>query len=309
MRTYLKLAMITALALGAAPSYADQQCPLTRLASLDMGTDPAGGVNIPAIVNGRAESLLVDTGGIASMLTESTVQNLYLKKEPISRRVIVFMPGARITELVHASTVQLENMKAADVVFFVMPEDRMSSEENGTLAPDFMANYDVEFDFAKGKFNLFSPQHCQGQVVYWTHEPYAQIPITVDRMGHIVTSIVLDGKPIDAMIDTGSSRSLAGYESTRDLYNWNDKTSNISVVSKRSDGTPATYHFPFKTLTLSGITVNNPDILLWSQVSPGDYRIGSPKMQFVLGINVLRQLHVYISYKEKMIYATSAEAH
>jgi predicted aspartyl protease len=290
-------------------AFADPNCQLTRYASLDMGTDPAGGVYVPVAINGHSENLLVDTGGLLSMLTQSTVQNLSLATEPISSRMIVYLPGARITKFVHADTIQLGNMKADHIVFFLMPDGRLPSEEGGTLAPDFMANYDVEFDFANAKFNLFSPQHCPGQVVYWTHQPYAQIPFQIDREGHIVAAIQLDGKSIDATIDTGTSRSIMGFESAYDLFGWDDKTAGLTVFSKRSNGTPASYRFPFKSLSMSGVSVNNPDILLVRLLSSGDFRVRPPKRPFLLGMGILRQLHVYISYKEKTIYVTPAEAH
>lgn len=311
MRKFLLLVILSAtvLAGGAARSSADQKCPLTQYASLDMGTDATGGVYVPVAVNGHSENLLIDTGGIASMLTDSTVNTLSLAREPLSGRVLVFMIGARIIQLVHADTVQLGSMVAHHVGFLVMPDGWMPSEEEGTLAPDVMGNYDVELDFAKAKFNLFSPQHCPGQVVYWTHEPYAQIPVNIDSMGQVLTTVQLDGKSIEAGIDTGTSRSIVGFEAARDIFGWDDKTAGLTVVSKRADGTPASYRFPFKTLTLSGVTVNNPDILILRQERSGDSRIESPKIRFLIGMGVLRQLHLYISYKEKSIYVTGANAH
>jgi predicted aspartyl protease len=295
---------------GAASSvFADEKCQLTQYASLAMGTDSFGDAYVPVTINGRDLNLLVDTGGLLSMLTQATVQNLSLTTEPISSRMIVYMPGARITRFVHTDTIQLGTMKADHIVFFLMPDGRMPSEEGGTLAPDFMANYDVEFDFAKTKFNLYSQQHCPGQVVYWTHQPYAAIPFQTDRAGHIVATIQLDGKSIDATIDTGTSQSAMGFESARDLFDWDGKTADLSVLSKRSDGSPATYHFPFKSLSLSGVTVNNPAITLLRLERSGDFRVRAPKMPFLLGMSVLRHLHLYIACKEKIIYATPAEAY
>jgi hypothetical protein len=66
--------------------------------------------------------------------------------------------------------------------------------------------------------------------------------------------------------------------------------------------------YSFKTLTLQDVTVNNPDIILVpndkSQVM-GGYR----QTNLILGMGILRQLHLYIAYKEHTIYATAASAH
>lgn len=304
--------LVTALVAGSnwgVQSFADEKCPLQQYASLNLGTDPSGGVYVPAGVNGRSENLIVDTGGMVSMLTESTVNELALSREPINSHMFVFMPGARITEITQADSVQLGTMKAGRVHFLILPDRLVTGEVQGTLAPDFLANYDVELDFVNAKFNLFSQDHCPGQVVYWTHEPFAQIPFQMDRMGHMVTTVQLDEKSIDAIIDTGASQSIMGFEAAKSEFGWDDKTPDLKVGAKRPDGTPANYRFPFKTLTLAGLTVNNPDILLVRQLQSDDFRIGSPKMRFLIGMSVLRQLHMYIAYKERVLYVTGANAH
>jgi hypothetical protein len=63
------------------------------------------------------------------------------------------------------------------------------------------------------------------------------------------------------------------------------------------------YRFPFDTLSFEGVTVQNPDI----DIIPGE-TYGKLNPQLIIGINVLRQLRVYIAYKEQTLYLTSAEA-
>ena len=291
------------------PVTAQQNCQLTQYASLDLGTDEGNRAYIPVGINGVTENLLVDTGGVASVLTESTVLALRLPYEFLSGGRMVIMPRTAITRVAHGGTVQLGNMRAAHVAFLVMPDHLLPAGEAGILGPDVMGNYDVELDFANAKFKLFSPDHCPGNVVYWTHEPYAQIPFQMDAQGHISTTVQLDGKSIQAILDTGSSRSTMGFESASGVFGWDNKTADMTVTSRRRDGSPQTYHFPFKTLALSGVTVNNPDIVLVRQLSSDDFRIRSPKLTFLIGMNILRQLHLYISYRERNLYVTAAGAH
>ncbi len=39
----------------------------------------------------------------------------------------------------------------------------------GVIGTDLLGKFDVDLDIAHKKLNLFSPDHCKGQVVYWTH--------------------------------------------------------------------------------------------------------------------------------------------
>ena len=60
------------------------------------------------------------------------------------------------------------------------------------------------------------------------------------------------------------------------------------------------YRYPFKSLTFGGVAIDNPDIVLVPDAQsrfPGGHR-------FVLGMNILRRLHLYIAYREKKLYVT-----
>jgi predicted aspartyl protease len=298
-------AMLLAATVGAP---AGPNCALREYASLDLGTDPNGGVYVTAIVNGHPEELLVDTAGVASMLTRTTITQLALNTEPLQDRYVVIENGGQtIDEMALADQVQLGTLSASHVHFLVIPDNRLTGDETGILAPDMLINYDVELDFAKGKLNLFFPEHCPEQVVYWTRHPYAQVSFQMNHDGHILIPAELDGKSIQGVIDTSASRSHMNFESAQELFGWNDKTTELKVTDRRKDGSPSKYEYPFHQLTFIGVGILNPDIVLKSVETPGEHRIGAPPPILDLGMDVLRQLHIYIAYREKNLYFTSAD--
>lgn len=292
---------------GISAASADDKCQLRRYASIDLGTDETGGVYVPMAIAGHDENLLVDTGGFVSMLTASAAEQLSLRRQSLPDRMKITMYGGlRIREIAIADEIVLGGMKGHHIGFLVMPDRRMPPEISGTIAPDFMRNYDVELDFAKAKFNLFSPDHCEGQIVYWTQGAYAQLPMHLDGAGHIRFYVQLDGQRFEAALDTGSSRSLMRYEPAKDTFGWNDKTESLKVTATmKKDGPPVAYQFPFKALTFSGVAVANPDIVLMSDKASKEY--GQPDL--IIGMGILRQLHIYLAYHERNLYLTAADAH
>ena len=76
----------------------------------------------------------------------------------------------------------------------------------GLLAADYMGKYDIELDFAGGKMNYFSPDHCEGQVVYWPSAAIAAVPMRFVNH-HLILDVMLDGKPQRAIIDTGAPQT------------------------------------------------------------------------------------------------------
>ena len=285
---------------------AAESCALQQTASIDVSLDETGGVNVPMLIGDKKLTMLVDTGGLYSMLSEETVAANGLRRLPVppNYRMVMF-GGIHIRNFVPAYSITLGNLQARGLGFLVMPPGDMPPSINGTIAPDLLRNYDVEFNLAGGKLNFFSPEHCIGKVVYWTHEPYAKVPITVNDWGAIILPVTLDGRQVRATLDTGSSRSILTIEAARRLFGWGDKVPNLTPLPSKDGGTDF-YRYPFSTLTFEGITVNHPDILLVTEAHRGFSGI-APDM--IIGMSVLRQLRTYIAYHERNVYFTAAEAH
>jgi hypothetical protein len=77
------------------------------------------------------------------------------------------------------------------------------------------------------------------------------------------------------------------------------------------------YNYRFKTLSTSGVTINNPQMVVYGhrQVyfcntngkDPMEHCIGQPDI--MLGTPQLSKFHLYFSNKENLVYLTGADAH
>src|SRR5947209_13814648 len=80
------------------------------------------------------------------------------------------------------------------------------------------------------------------------------------------------------------------------------------------------YKHTFKSLSLEGVTINNPGLRLqdnliqYVQTQQGSgphlshFQAGERNADFTLGLKELHHLHVYIAYKEQKLYVTPASA-
>ena len=294
-------------ALAVAPALAADPpaCTLKQIVSLDMSIEDDGEVAIPAAINDQKGLLLIDTGSIESSINQAFAVQLKLRLR-LGRNVYYLPGGVPIYQVANVDKLQLGPMSASDVWLEVVPWHTLEHDVFGMLAPDIMQNYDMDFDFAAGKLNIFSQDHCEGEVVYWTKQPYSKVPMSLDSGGHIIIPALLDGKEVKAMVDTGTGRSTITMDMATDLYGITEKSPDIkangSVAVNRAVDAQM-YHYPFKTLTFEGVTVQTPviDIL-------GGERFQGKEAEMILGIQTLRQMHMYIAYGEHMIYLTPAEA-
>ena len=269
-----------------------------------MQTELWGGVTIPVTIDDINGRWLVDTGNVTSMISTSIVSELKLKRFEAPGGVM--MGGVSIHQTVHPHQIVLAGMRDSSATLDVAPTNVLDDDTIGMLAPDIMQQFDIDFDFAAGKLNIFSHDHCPDRVVYWTQSNYARVPMKLDAYGHITIPVSLDGRQIIAIVDTGAETSFMTLEDVRSVFGLHNSNSElIATGTTRINGMPATetYGFDFGTLTLEGVQITKPNIVVVK--SSG---IAEDKTQITLGIETLRQLHMYIAYDEQALYFTAAEA-
>lgn len=303
---------VACLLMASQGAVADEQCTLTRLTQVDLTYDPSGGPLIPATINGQERSMLVDTGSIFSTVTEQTVDDLHLKTEEAPMRMFQLADGKSIDSSANVKEIIIGEMRGKDWPFLVIPRGEPGSDRwAGTVGPDVMGNYDVEFDFGAGKFALYSHDHCPGKVVYWTRDGYASLPVSLGRMDdHIRLTATLDGKPLNVLIDTGTSMSVMNFATAHELFGIapNDPALiNACPLCPAGSAERGAVRYPFKSLSFGGVTVLGPNINLYPDTLKG---LGTDEEdQMIVGMTILKQLHLYLSYKEKTLYVTGANAH
>jgi len=267
-----------------------------------------GEFEVPVTLNGRTFPLLVDTGGGDTSITGETADDLGLERSWASGGE--FLNNIAIDQSVNVSELRIGPLRSNDGwKVLVIPNNIVPSTAAGLLAPDFLDSSDVEFDFYRGKFNLFQHNKC-GHVVYWTRDAYATVPIALDRLRHISVQAWLDGKIVTAILDTGSPTSLMSVDAARDLFGWSENDPRVKQTgTERLNGGERAplYSFPFQSLSFEGIAVLNPRITLIPKKNFLQSR--NHDATIVLGMSVLRQLHLYVDYPGKTLYLTGAEAH
>lgn len=264
---------------------ASAQAACTPVASWTLEPDWYGGPTVAVKLGGKDLSLLVDTGGVRSMLTGSAVADLKLQPQPIRGERVTLYGGLEVTKWVAVADAVLPPS------FYVMPDTRVPYALSGTLAPDFLSRYDVGFDFAAARLALFEPGQCPAT---------RGAAMTQDASHHLIVTIDLDGRKIPAMLDTGASRSDFSLETARQLFG----AGLQETPAKRADCERGVAVHTFRELTIGGVHLDAPDIVLVPD-RIGGRPPGSPRL--VLGMNILRRLHLTVLYSRDQIIVAPAE--
>lgn len=283
----------------APPAAAEEDCRLQLIAELPIVPTRDNRVIVPALINGKPVQLMIDTGAPTSIIDQAAVDRLGLKPHLITSGMrFTFFGGERMSYYVRDASFTLGTMTAPKVQFLIS-SDR-SPEHDGILGLDFLMQFDVDFDIAGGKVNLFAPHRCANRAVYWTQDDAAVaiLPFTMSEYDrHLRIHTKINGRDIDAVFDTGAGSTRMNLETADVWFGVNDKSPGIEDLD---DGV---YAYRFDTLSLEGVTVKSPEVVLETRENTK-----FPNFEILLSMSVLRQLHFLISFKERQIYITGASA-
>jgi len=193
---------------------------------------------------------------------------------------------------------------------------------DGILTGDFFKQYDVELDFTAMKLRYLTPNKCSDphRIVFWPHKDVAIIPMSmVDNK--IEVQVDIGDHKINAILDTASPRTIMRRDIAENTVGLKAGTPQMVAVDGMRDGSDMqiyTATFP-QIVFAGGVTAFNVPALI--QVNGMTHNLhkeavlGS-RAQFkadpripalTLGMDVLRQLHLYVVYGQNNIYMTAAE--
>ena len=329
-----------------------QTCPLPSVAaSAQLQPIPGSDLmTVPVGLNGTTKNLLLDVGSNSTEISPAVVAELSL---PSNDRVtdstqfgqqlgptgsaspgqmstmaapVYQVNGARAADAnrqrVRVGSFQLGTATGRDLQLVVSTESDLGKSKpyDGRLTGSFFKQYDVELDFGGKVINYLTPNSCTdiNQVVYWPHTAVAAVPMTMSG-GKMQVSVSIEGHDIDALIDTGSERTVMRRDIAERLFGLKADTPDMMPSGSLEDGKgEKVYAHTFKQIAFEGVTALNVPALIQANSMihrlRGEPTLGS-RAQFAadpripaltLGMDVLHRLHMYVIYGQEKIYMTAA---
>lgn len=315
----VRAAILLSAALFAGAAQADEQCTLRQLGSFELKQLSDGMLSIPITIAGKPQIMEVAISSPFSYLYADYGDAENFPKKKLPSNIAIHINGQDPKKTYTIPTLLIGNAAAKDIEMVRVEGPRQSKGEAvGQIALDLLANFDVEFDMKNEKMNLFAQDHCDGQVVYWA-KSYATLPFKTDASGHTNFKMSLDGKDVTVAFDISPRPGIMGMKTANRIFDLDENSPGVArVENTRKDG-PSIYRYPFKSLSIEGVTITNPKIFLYQQSTEcrTNLRI-SENTRFYrcfgasdlhLGLAEICQLHLYFAFKEKKLYVTAADAH
>jgi predicted aspartyl protease len=243
-------------------------------------------------LNGHPSSLLFDTGAFTSVLTGQAVRRLGLRINRVPARAIQGLGGWKYALTVSADSFKIGNLRGTDFYFLASNIFGRPSRLDGTLSTDFLSRYDIDLDVPARRIGFYQPSgDCSHPTVALTGDVYdVQLLPTDDDDQRPKIEVSIEGKPFQALIDTGVPRSLI-FRSAATRLGLSiaalkaDQVGNIGGIGPRP---VIAYRHVLQTVTMGGLAVDNMPILIADQPE-----IGGDAM--ILGLDFISRVHLWLS--------------
>ena len=325
---------------------AAETCPLPSVAdTVELKQLPESDLmTVPVEINGKPRQFLLDVRTNRTEVSQATVAELGLPESTKAVTPLQYgggdimaAPGAGISVPVYETkgaqshedlrtgvrigSFTIGRATGRNLQFVVADDKEMGKSEpyDGLLTNDFFKQYDVELDFGGKAVNYLTPTQCTDPnlVAYWSHFSVATVPMTITD-GRIHVPVTIDGHSIDAVIDTSSARTVMRRDVAELTFGLKADTPGMMPAGGLKDGMgQPVYGHTFPQISLQDVTATNVPVLIQTNSmivkSDRDTVLGSRAQttderipDATIGMDVLHQLHLYIVFGQKKIYATSA---
>lgn len=311
LRAALSFFAITLLAFTADPAGAaeGEQCTLNRYADIDISVSDDS-ITFPVMIGDAEVLALLDLKSESNMMTRSLAREQNQTTRSLSTSVEVNTPDGAIRSYARGVPVTMGLARFALNMLLYPGESVTDSTEEAidiTLGIGVFENVDLELDFANNKLYLYSQEHCEGEVVYWANR-YGRVPMREGEYGRFLV-MELDGAKLETAIATDASATSLDEVVL-------DRVFDIEL----GDIEPEGEKFRFMSLTTEGIEVMSANIALIErengcglalsrgQDDAAGYTNCGNAYPLLLGLDVLRHMHIYFATRENMMYFTAADA-
>lgn len=283
---------------------------------------------VPVTIDDSNRKFLLDTGGRISQLSRATVQALDLPQRVTEDQRLIDLAGniSDTKTMVRRLIVGAREERGIMLGVAPNPEIGTSLPYDGLLSTDLFVDADLDMDFGARRLTAFSTDHCEGRVVYWPADAVAVVPVTV-KHNLITFPVTVDGHVVTAVMDTGAQYSVMNMNLANRLFGLTPDLPDMKPLTETSgEWTVTAYGHRFDDVSFKGVQVKNLRIYLMPDQMTSHDRLRHRELldsffrfrlhreadsdvtvpDLILGMDVLRHLHVYFATKEQKLYISDA---
>lgn len=292
------LAILIAFVGALAGGFAEAACLMKPLAELPVTMTLGRQPRLTATVNGASVNFLLDSGAFFSSLSANQATTLNLRLIPMGEgNYVVGVGGVSDLGSSRVTNFGLAGSMLHNVLFAIIHNDNAD-----LIGQNVLGLADVEYDLGAGMVRLMRPFDCGDRPLsYWAPgiRPSSAALIHVDDglYSRGAISVVINGAPLRALLDTGANASVISAKAAArlDLPIEDGSEGLSSGVGRRLVGTSRA---KIAEISLGGEQIKNTRLVV---IQDGLVLTG---VDMILGADFFLAHHVYVSNTQGRVYFT-----
>jgi len=176
---------------------------------------------VDGAINGQKVGIFLDTGAIHSLVMRTAAERLGLpKRDAPGGQFVVGVGGQSKLEIAVVDEFMLGQVPVKGLQLLVAGEGGQGQDMDVLLGEDFLYKFDVEFDLRNNAVRLYQPKDCENaSLAYWTKDVVGEVEIERidDNRPRIEFTVSINGKPFDALLDSGAWSTVVTQEQAASL--------------------------------------------------------------------------------------------
>jgi predicted aspartyl protease len=276
-------------------------------------------VVVDGAINGQKIGIILDTGAQRSVILRSSAVRLDLPRREALGYRFYGVGGESKVEIATVDDFKLGAVSTKDMQLFVAGESDFGEGGDVLLGEDFLQRFDVEFDLPNRAVRLFQPKDCEGvSLAYWTKETAGEVAIErIDESRpRINLTVRINGKPVDAFLDSGASTSVLSKEDAASVGVTPETPGVVAVRPSGGLGAKKVENWsgPFQSFAIGNESI--PDIRIrfadlfkdatFAETGSRVVRKAFERQPMLLGADFLRAHRTLVSHTQRRLYFTYA---
>ncbi len=257
---------------------------------------------VPALINGQAVALMLDTGGEVSVVSAAHAGLLKLKPAAISSQTappsIVGLGGRRTAHVMFTDSIKIGNLEATRVPFLVPDQSplRPANEDPDILGMNFLAGFDLDVDVLDRRVVFYKAnQVCDVPHVLMPPPLYTAMDVFGVRQNRHIVMVRIRGLPFRALLDTGAPQSILFRDGAERLgldakVLAADPHAQLRGVGL--DTLDAVRHLS-DPIEVGGLTISQMRLDISPEVDPA--------VEVILGMDFISKVHLWISNSSREV--------
>ncbi|HLG88530.1 MAG TPA: aspartyl protease family protein [Alphaproteobacteria bacterium] len=292
------LSFLAILLVGCAGMEPDRSCTPRAVAALPMIDNPlveeTGSPVVSVEIGGRPRALLVDTGGVGSLLDPVVAADFQVRFTRSFYRL--GLDAQPLDKVARVPSVRIGARRFPDISFVVSPIGWTGID--GTLGTNWLQTMDLEIDPAARRVVFYERDHCGSGAIRWQHRDPVAVRMRVRSSDQPIVPVHLDGREMDALVDTGTPDTVLSLDAARRLFGLGPDSPGILPGYSRALGggkSEPSWRYRFRTLAIGDLVFDHPWVTL--------ARMSGGGPELILGMEQLRRLHLFLTDSDGILYA------